>query len=79
GGFAAEKKDYHVEVEIPQEILEQLPEDKREALLGVLSQDPRPAYQEDPERIYGLVFAGYDIHFRVSDGVLTVHSIKKAQ
>ncbi len=48
------------------------PQDKRAELSSVLSQDPRPQYHDDPDRVYGMSFAGYDIKFRVSDGILTV-------
>ena len=48
------------------------PEAHRGALLGVLSHDPRPSYQDDPARRYGMGFAGFDIHFTVSEGRLTV-------
>jgi tRNA-Thr(GGU) m(6)t(6)A37 methyltransferase TsaA len=72
GGFAAPVKDYHLDVVFPDEWLDFIPEAKREALCAVLAQDPRPAYQNDPERIYGFPFAGYDVRFRVKDGVLTV-------
>ena len=47
----------------------------REALLGVLAQDPRPPYQDDPDRVYGFGFAGLEVRFRVADGVLTVTEI----
>ena len=46
--------------------------------MGVLSHDPRPSYQRKPDRIYGLTFAGYDIRFRVEEGVLTVVEVNKA-
>lgn len=74
-GYAS-KPAGRVGVEIPPELLARVPEDKREALLGVLSQDPRPAYQDDPERIYGFGFAGMDIRFRVEDGTLYVCDIR---
>ena len=77
GGFAAEKKDYSVQVEIPQELLNKLPKEKQAALLGILSQDPRPAYQDDPERLYGLSFAGFELHFKVNNGILTVMDMEQ--
>ena len=77
GGFAAEKKDYSVQVEIPQELLNKLPKEKQAALLGILSQDPRPAYQDDPERHYGLSFAGFELHFKVNNGILTVMDMEQ--
>jgi len=48
----------------------------RQGLREVLAQDPRPRYHDDPERIYGMPFAGYDVRFKVSDGVLTVVETK---
>ena len=75
GGFADPVKDYHLEVVFPDEWLAYIPENKREGLKAVLAQDPRPAYQNDPERVYGFEFAGFDVRFRVRDGVLTVCEI----
>ena len=77
GGFAEEKKDYFLEVKISEELLENFPSNKKESLFGVLSQDPRPAYQDDAQRIYGLDFAGFNIKFTVENKVLTVKSIQK--
>ena len=74
-GFTAQNRDYQVHVEIPEQLLQKIPENRRSALLGVLRQDPRPSYQSDPERVYGLNFAGFDVRFRVSGGVLRVHEI----
>lgn len=71
-GFADRVKDYGLTVEFPQNLLNLLPEEKREAAVGILRQDPRPSYQNDPKRRYGVAFAGYDIRFHVKDGVLTV-------
>ena len=75
GGFAHEVKDYALEVIIPDDLLAKVPEDKREALRGVLAQDPRPGYQRDPERTYGFEFAALEVRFRVTEGVLTVTDI----
>ena len=77
GGFSDGKKDYALAVEIPDEIVSAFPADKITALRAILSEDPRPSYQNDPEREYGFPFAGYEIRFRVSDGVLTVLSADK--
>ena len=63
--------------EIPEELLRRVPEEKREPLREVLEQDPRPSYQDDPERIYGFGFAGMEVRFRASNGVLTVLDIRK--
>jgi len=75
GGFADQYKNYHLEVEIPRQWLEKIPEEKRAALKGVLENDPRPSYQEDPERIYGMNFAGYEIKFQVKKNQLCVCEI----
>lgn len=72
GGFAEPCRDYALEVKFPKEYLQMIPENRREALLGVLKQDPRPSYQNDPERVYGLNFAGFDIRFMVNGTVLSV-------
>ncbi len=76
-GFTERVEKKRLEVEFPAELLDKVPEEKQEALLQVLSGDPRPAYQKDPERIYGMPFAGMDIHFRVEEGVLHVCAIDK--
>lgn len=75
GGFADPVKDYSLKVEFPQEWLNLIPEDHREALLGVLAHDPRPAYQDDPNRIYGFEFDGFDVRFTVKEQVLTIYEI----
>ena len=51
-----------------------VPEEKRSALLEILTQDPRPSYQDDPERIYGMRYAGLEIRFRVADGKIILVS-----
>lgn len=79
GGFALPFKDYSLEVDFPEELLQKVPEEKRKALLGVLAQDPRPSYQKDPERIYGFSFAGLEVRFRVKDRMLTVCEIGEAE
>ncbi len=76
GGFAAEVFGHSLEVDFPAELLEKLPEDKRKAAIGMLSNDPRPAVQHDPERIYGLLFGGVEIKFRVDGNKLFVVDVK---
>lgn len=78
GGFAEEVKDYELEVVFPEELLFMIPESKRKAIIGVLAQDPRPAYHNDPDRRYGVEFAGFDVRFQVKDGVLTVCEVVMA-
>ena len=77
GGFTDTAGEFLLKVEFPQELLLRLPESKREATIGVLSHDPRPSYQRDPDRIYGLPFAGYDIRFTVQEDVLQVCDVVK--
>ena len=72
GGFTTGAGEYLLEVNFPEELLSRLPEDKRDAAIGVLSHDPRPSYQKDSDRVYGLRFAGFDIRFSVKDSILTV-------
>ena len=72
GSFADELKDYHLKVEFPDEILQSIPEEKRAALTAVLAEDPRPSYHDDPARIYGISYAGFNISFQVCNGTLTV-------
>lgn len=74
-GFTAGYQGYHLTVEFPPALLEQVPPEDREALLGVLAQDPRPSYQEDPDRIYGMAFGQLDVKFRVAEGRLTVVAV----
>lgn len=76
GGFAQQHRNYELEVVFPEEWLRFIPEDRREAILGVLACDPRPSYQKDPDRIYGVEFAGFDVRFRVLDSVLTVCEVE---
>ena len=75
GGFAAVPAGETLEVIIPPELLEKIPPERREALRGVLAQDPRPHYQNDPGRIYGFGFAGMEVKFSVEGTCLTVREI----
>lgn len=75
GGFASLRADAALEVEISGELLQSIPTDRREALIQVLAHDPRPSYQNDPERIYGFAFAGCNVRFSVAGTVLTVREI----
>ena len=76
GGFAGEAPEGRLAVDIPRSLLSRVPEERREALMGVLAQDPRPPYQDDPDRVYGFGFAGLEVRFRVRDGALTVTDVK---
>ena len=75
GGFAGRFEHYGLQVEIPEALMDRVPEQKRKALRGILANDPRPAYQKDPERVYGMSFAGMTIRFRVCGDLLTVCEI----
>ena len=77
GGFTDTAGDFLLEVDFPAELLKKLPVSKWEAAIGVLSHDPRPSYQKNPDRVYGLTFAGFDIRFRVNRETLTVLEVKK--
>lgn len=76
GGFSDLHRDDRLEVVIPPELAMKIPEEKLLALKGVLAGDPRPSYQSDPERIYGMAFAGLEVKFTVSGGVLCVKSVE---
>ena len=75
GGFTDRVDRLLLAVDCPPDLLERVPPEKREALLAVLAQDPRPSYQEDPERVYGMAFAGLNVKFSVSRGQLMVLEI----
>ena len=77
GGFTDTAKDFVLAVDFPEELLTMLPVEKRSAAIGVLSHDPRPSYQKDSQRVYGLTFAGFDIRFTVNNNTLTVHQVEK--
>ena len=76
GGFAESTPWHGLEVEIPPALLAKVPADKRRALLAVLAQDPRPSYQADPTRVYGMSFASLQIKFQVQDGILKVVDVE---
>lgn len=77
GGFTDHARDFLLKVVFPEDLLDRVAPDTQQALIGVLSHDPRPSYQRDPERIYGLSFAGYNIRFMVKDVLLTVIDISQ--
>ena len=72
GGYATRVESYRLQVEFPEELLAKLDESKRVGLKECLADDPRPSYQDEPERIYSMRFAEFDVRFKVKDGVLTV-------
>ena len=75
GGFALQSHEGFLQVNVPSGLLERIPPDRRDALLAVLAQDPRPAYQNTPDRVYGMEYAGFEIRFTVSGHPLTVCEI----
>ncbi len=75
GGFGEEHKEERIAVEFPEELLHRLPEEKRNAALAVLAQDPRAAYHKQPNYVYGMAFAGWDLRFLVQNGILTVTDV----
>jgi tRNA-Thr(GGU) m(6)t(6)A37 methyltransferase TsaA len=76
GGFAQQRPEPLLAVEIPPRWLERVPEAQRQALRGVLANDPRPPYHSDPGRVYGMCFAGLEVRFSVADNVATVVEIR---
>lgn len=79
GGYTEQTILHHLEVNFPEELRNKVHPDKREGLIRVLEQDPRPSYQEDPQRIYGLRFADMEVKFCVDGKILTVREIQKVQ
>ena len=76
GGFTDNAKDFLLQVHVDNDLLNKIPQNKQEALLGVLSHDPRPSYQNDPGRIYGISFGGFNIRFQVDNEILSVIDIQ---
>ena len=76
GGFTDRTEKRRVEVEIPEELAGKMSTESLQALKAVLREDPRPAYQEDPERVYAFEFGGKHIEFRVENGILKVVTIE---
>ena len=77
GGFADKVYGDLLKVEIPEELTKEIPEDTLQSLKEILASDPRPAYKEDGDRIYGFDFSHYSIKFTVNGGVLKVTEIAK--
>lgn len=76
-GFTTTLEDLKLAVIFPTELLSQIPAENHAELKEILSHDPRPGYQSDPERIYGLTYLGFDIKFKVNNNTLTVVDIIK--
>ena len=75
GGFALQNREGVLHVRCTDDLLDRLPAGRREALLAILAQDPRPGYQHEPGRVYGFPFAGCEVRFSVEDNTLTVQDI----
>ncbi|MBR6028163.1 MAG: tRNA (N6-threonylcarbamoyladenosine(37)-N6)-methyltransferase TrmO [Clostridia bacterium] len=78
GGFTDETPRQTLKVEIPADWRQGLTDEEAQALTDILSQDPRPAYQRDPERVYGFGFGGMQIRFSVAEGIARVTEIRRA-
>ena len=76
GGFADEVREYGLKVNFSLQLLEKIPDTKREALITVLENDPRPSYKDDGDHEYGMVYSDLDIFFKVEDGTLTVTRVE---
>ena len=76
GGFADDVREYGLKVNFSLQLLEKIPEIKREALITILENDPRPSYKDDGDHEYGMVYSDLDIFFKVEDGTLTVTRIE---
>ncbi len=79
GGFAERMKGYGLSVEIPKVWMKIVPQEHREVLAQILAQDPRPSYQDDSERVYGMEYAGMEVRFQVAGNVLRVCEIKMSR
>jgi len=77
GGFSLSDKSAVLGVEVPESVKKEIPCEKYDSLISVLAQDPRPQYQDEPERIYTMAFGGMDVSFRVENHTLFVTKIKK--
>lgn len=75
GGFALQSKEKQVEVTFSNDVMARIPDNKRIELIEILEQDPRPAYQNEPNRIYGMKFAEYNVKFTVNDKILKIIEI----
>lgn len=78
-GFAEPVQDYHLDVDFCKELLSKIHISKQKALIEILRQDPRPSYQNDPDREYGMRFADYEIFFKVSGNLLIVTRVEEGK
>lgn len=75
-GFAEEFVDYSLDVKFPEELLKKIPADKQAGIIGILKQDPRPSYQNDNARIYGVRYLDFDVKFKVENNIVTVVAVE---
>ena len=76
GGWTTEADNRMLQVDFPAELLEKVPVAQRDGLIGVLASDPRPRYQNDPQRVYGMGFGGVNVKFTVDGEQLTVREVE---
>ncbi len=76
-GFTTQTQFHHLNMVCAPALWDKVPADQREALQGVLENDPRPSYQHDPERVYGMEFGGLEVHFKVDGDTLTITGIDR--
>lgn len=76
-GFAEDFVDYALKVNFQQDLLDMIPAEKQAGIIGILKHDPRPAYQDSPDRVYGVKYLDFDIHFKVDKNILTVIDVEK--
>ena len=79
GGWTDEIESTRLQVECGDELLQKIPQGERAGLLGTLASDPRPRYQDDPERVYGLTYGSVNVKFRVAGHTLTVTEMETAE
>lgn len=79
GGFSTQVEWETLKVEIPENLKALIPAEHQETIINLLSQDPRPAYQNDPEKVYGVTYGGQNIRFKVSNNILNVIEITEAE
>lgn len=75
--FAGDFINYGLKVDFPEKLLSLIPDEKQTGIIGILRHDPRPAYQDSPDRVYGVRYLDFDVHFKVKDNILTVIDIVK--
>ncbi len=77
GGYADEHENERLNINFPNSLLEKIEKEKREGLIQCLADDPRPSYQDEPNRIYGMAFGDFEIKFQVKNNTLTVLTVQK--